>query len=149
MSRREPQAVLVIQRGPLRDFVTSTAAMRQIRAAHPQARITLLTSQLFQPLAKASPYFDTIEAGGDAHGAGEWMALIGRLRAARFERVYDLTAGGAGAIRAGRSRHSYPDRVPGRGRRAGAHAGRAGDSRSCTADRRGVRGQGSDDGEAS
>lgn len=101
MSRREPQAVLVIQRGPLRDFVTSTAAMRQIRAAHPQARITLLTSQLFQPLAKASPYFDTIEAGGDAHGAGEWMALIGRLRAARFERVYDLTAGGAGAIRAG------------------------------------------------
>ena len=47
------------------------------------------------------------------------------------------------------SRHSYPDRVRGRGRRAGAHAGRAGDSRSCTADRRGVRGQGSDDGEAS
>jgi ADP-heptose:LPS heptosyltransferase len=101
MSRREPQAVLVIQRGPLRDFVTSTAAMRQIRAAHPQARITLLTTRLFQPLARAAPYFDAIEADGDARGAGEWMTMIGRLRAARFERVYDLTAGGAGAIRIG------------------------------------------------
>ena len=101
MSRRDPQSVLVIQRGPLRDFVTSTAAMRQIRAAHPRARITLLTTQLFQPLAKAAPYFDAIEAGGDAQGVGEWMTLLARLRAARFERVYDLTAGGAGAIRMG------------------------------------------------
>jgi ADP-heptose:LPS heptosyltransferase len=101
MPRRDPQSVLVIQRGPLRDFVTSTAAMRRIRAAHPQARITLLTTQIFQPLAKASPYFDAIQADGDAPAGGEWMAMIGRLRAARFERVYDLTAGGAGVIRAG------------------------------------------------
>jgi len=90
MTRRDPKAILIIALGPLREFVLAAAAMRQIRAAHPQAQITLLTTQPFQGLAKAAPYFDTVETDGDAHGAGPWLSLIGRLRGARYERIYDL-----------------------------------------------------------
>jgi ADP-heptose:LPS heptosyltransferase len=101
MARRDPKAVLVVAPGALKDFVLAMAAMRQIREAHPQARLTLLTASPFQPLAKASPYFDAVEIDDGASGFGGWMALTARLRAQRFERVYDLSNGAARALRLG------------------------------------------------
>jgi ADP-heptose:LPS heptosyltransferase len=92
MARQDPQKILVIKLSPLREFVLATAAMHQIRAAHPQAHITLLTTLPFESLAKASPYFDAVESDGDAKGLGEWLSLIGRLRGARYGKVYDLQA---------------------------------------------------------
>ena len=91
MSARRPiEKVLVIKLGALGDFVLALAAMRHIRAAHPQARITLLTIPPFEALARASGYFDLIEADGRPERPREWMTMIGRLRAARYDRVYDL-----------------------------------------------------------
>jgi ADP-heptose:LPS heptosyltransferase len=82
--------VLVIKLGDLGGFVQSLGAMKGIREAHPKARITLLTTPPYEALAKCSPYFNAVETDGRPEGAGAWMALIGRLRAAKYDRVYDL-----------------------------------------------------------
>lgn len=88
--KREIKKVLVIQMGPLGDFVRSMAAMKHIREAHPDAHITLLTTPPFETLANASPYVDTVAGDGKPEGFGETFALVGRLRSARYDRVYDL-----------------------------------------------------------
>lgn len=82
--------ILVIKLSALGDFVLALAAMKKIRQAHPKAHITLLTTPPFEALAKASPYFNAVETGGRPADPAEWMALRRRLRAARYDRVYDL-----------------------------------------------------------
>ncbi|MGZ8363380.1 MAG: glycosyltransferase family 9 protein [Caulobacteraceae bacterium] len=82
--------VLVIKFGPSGDFVLSLPAMRRIREAHPRAWITLLTTPQFEALAKSCPYFNAVEADGEMEGVGDTLSLMGRLRRARYERIYDL-----------------------------------------------------------
>lgn len=86
----EPKTVLVIKLSALGDFVLALAAMARIRRAHPAARITLLTTPAFEALARTCPYVDIIDSGGRPEGFKAWMALRKRLRAQRFDRVYDL-----------------------------------------------------------
>ncbi|MCA6227379.1 glycosyltransferase family 9 protein [Phenylobacterium sp.] len=93
----EIRRVLVIKLSALGDFVLALAAMKRIREAHPKAHITLLTTPLFEALARACPYFDEVDAGGKPEGPGEWMALRQRLKAGRFDRVYDLQTSAASA----------------------------------------------------
>ena len=64
--------------------------MKKIREAHKRAHITLLTTPPFEALAKASPYFNAVETDGRPQGLGEWLALRKRLKAAKYDRVYDL-----------------------------------------------------------
>lgn len=82
--------VLVIKLGALGDFVLALAAMKHIRLAHPKARITLLTTPPFEALAQASGYFNAVETDGRPEGLGDWATMIRRLRAAKYNRVYDL-----------------------------------------------------------
>lgn len=86
----EPGRILVIKLSALGDFVLALAAMRRIREAHPQAHITLLTTPPFEALAKASPYVDAVDTGGRPQAPGEWLGLVRRLRAAKYQRIYDL-----------------------------------------------------------
>lgn len=82
--------VLVIKLGALGDFVQALGAMRVVRATHPSARITLLTTEPFEAFAKACPYFDIVEADGrprDIKGRGD---LMKRLKAANYDMVYDF-----------------------------------------------------------
>src|SRR3954462_6397048 len=90
MARREAQRILVIKLSALGDFVLALAAMKKIRQAHPKAHITLLTTPPFEALAKASPYFNAVFTDGRPKGFAEWMALRRRLRAAKYDKVYDL-----------------------------------------------------------
>ncbi len=92
MSRkpRKLARILVIKLGALGDFVQALAAMQHIRAAHPDAHITLLTTPPFEALARASPYFNDVESDGRPDGIGETIEMIRRLRRARYDRVYDL-----------------------------------------------------------
>lgn len=87
---REIKKVLVIKLGALGDFVLALAAMKKIREAHPKAKITLLTTPPFEALAKLSPYFNTVETDGRPGDLGETFAMIGRVRKAGYDRVYDL-----------------------------------------------------------
>ncbi len=82
--------ILVIKLSALGDFVLAFPAFARIRAAHPNAPITLLTTPAFKALAKASPYFDRVWTDGRPAGLGAWLRLVFRIRRARFARVYDL-----------------------------------------------------------
>ena len=86
------QRILVIRLGAFGDFFQSFPAYAAIRAHHPGAHITLLTSAPFVAIARASPWFDEVWSGGRPR----WidipavLRLARRLRGGRFERVYDL-----------------------------------------------------------
>lgn len=87
---REIKRVLVVKTGGLREFVLALTAMRRIRATHRHARVTLLTTPPYESLAKSSRYFHEIETDGAPRGIGEWLALRNRIKAARYDRIYDL-----------------------------------------------------------
>ncbi|MGI9169592.1 MAG: glycosyltransferase family 9 protein [Caulobacteraceae bacterium] len=80
----------MIKLSALGDFVLAFPAFERIRAAHPAAAITLLTTPPFETLATSSPFFDKVETDGRPAGPATWLALVLRLRAARYDRVYDL-----------------------------------------------------------
>ena len=82
--------VLVIKLGALGDFVQAFAAFRQIRLAHAQDEVTLLTTPPYAELARASGLFDRIETDGRPKGLKATLRLFRRLRRARYRRVYDL-----------------------------------------------------------
>jgi ADP-heptose:LPS heptosyltransferase len=82
--------ILVIKLGALGDFVQAFAAFRRIRQAHAGDEITLLTTLPYADLARASGLFDRIETDGRPKGLAATARLFGRLRAARYDRVYDL-----------------------------------------------------------
>lgn len=82
--------LLVIKLGALGDFAQAFGPFAAIRAHHPGAEITLLTTPPFAPLARQAPWFDLVWEDGRPKGLAALWALGRRLRAARFDRVYDL-----------------------------------------------------------
>jgi ADP-heptose:LPS heptosyltransferase len=86
----EYKRILVIKLGALGDFVQALRAMAEIRRAHPQAKITLLTTPAYAELALASGYVDAVDTDGRPKGVLSALALFARLRLGGYERVYDL-----------------------------------------------------------
>jgi len=86
--------ILVMKFGALGDVVQAFAAFTQIRAAHPDAEITFLTTPPYAEFARASVLFDHVETDGRPKGLKASLALFGRLRRARYDRVYDLQTSG-------------------------------------------------------
>jgi len=87
---KRTKSILVIKLSALGDFVMAFPAFARIRAAHVDARITLLTTPPFETLARLSPYFNAVETDGRPTDPGAWLRLVMRLRHAKFDRVYDL-----------------------------------------------------------
>ena len=90
--RGDAARVLVIKLGALGDFVQALAPAAAIRRHHAGARITLLTTAPFAGLAGAAPYFDEVWVDDCPPWwrPGGWLGLRRRLRAGRFDRIYDL-----------------------------------------------------------
>ncbi len=86
--------VLVIKLGALGDFVQSLAAAKVIREYHVGARITLLTTPPFEAFARACPDFDVVEADGRERDPQLVAQMVQRLRAAKYDMVYDLQTSG-------------------------------------------------------
>lgn len=88
--------VLVIKLSALGDFIQATGPMKAIRATHPEARITLLTTPPFEAMARATGWFDEIWTDGRPSWSDlpAVISLIRRIRRARFDRVYDLQTQG-------------------------------------------------------
>ena len=87
-----PERILVIKLSSLGDFVQASGPMMAIRAAHPDAEITLLTTKPYAAMGEATGWFDAVWSDGRP----DWLdfpavwTLLERLRTARFDRVYDL-----------------------------------------------------------
>jgi ADP-heptose:LPS heptosyltransferase len=82
--------VLVVKLGSLGEFIQSLAAAKLIRNYHVGARITLLTTPELKELAEKCPYFDVVDPGGKPAEPQAITQLIARIRAAKYEMVYDL-----------------------------------------------------------
>ncbi|MFT8242623.1 glycosyltransferase family 9 protein [Roseomonas sp. BN140053] len=92
----DPDRILVIKLAALGDVVQAFGPFAAIRAHHPDARITLLTTPPFAELARRAPWFDAVWGFGRPHGA-DWRGLLHlarQLRGGRFRRVYDLQTSG-------------------------------------------------------
>lgn len=85
-------AILVIKLGALGDFVQAMGPFQAIRAHHPEARITLLTTKPYAALAEASPWFDQvwIDDRPKMWQVTRVLKLKRRLISGHFDRVYDL-----------------------------------------------------------
>lgn len=90
------QNILVIKLSALGDFILSIGSMQAIRAHHKNARITLLTTPPFEALARGLGCFDEIwlDSRPAPWKVASWLNLARKLRAARFDRVYDLQRSG-------------------------------------------------------
>lgn len=87
------ERILVIKLGALGDFIQAMGPAQAIRRHHRQARITLLTTAPYVALGEAAPYFDAVWRDTRPSLLRNPMALWrfrSRLRAAGFDRVYDL-----------------------------------------------------------
>lgn len=84
--------VLVIKLAALGDFAQAFGPFAAIRAHHREARITLLTTKPYAPIARLSPWFDEVWEDGrpDWTDIPAVFRLARRLRSAGFDRVYDL-----------------------------------------------------------
>ncbi len=92
--------ILVIKHGALGDIVLATGPFRAIRDAHAGDSITLLTASSFAAFLTPSPYFDDIwiDDRPEFWRVVAWWRLFRRLRAARFDRVYDLQTSDRSAL---------------------------------------------------
>lgn len=124
MSAAAPRRILVIKLGALGDFVLAFGPFAAIRAHHPAARITLLTTPAYASLARRSPWFDAVVVDRRP----SWWHLPAVWRLARtlrgYDFVYDLQTSGRSSryhLLAGRPRwsgiargashpHANPDR---------------------------------------
>ncbi|HRQ64615.1 MAG TPA: hypothetical protein PKZ76_07120, partial [Xanthomonadaceae bacterium] len=85
-------SILVIKLGALGDILLAEGALRDIRAAHRDAHIAVLTRRAFLPLLSRCPWVDAVVADDNAPRwrLDRMWALRRRLRAGGFERIYDL-----------------------------------------------------------
>lgn len=84
--------ILIIKLGALGDFIQALGPMQAIRAHHPDAHITLLTTQPFVALAEKSGHCDEIwiDERPKFYELSKCRALKKRLNEQQFSRVYDL-----------------------------------------------------------
>jgi len=86
------ERILVIKLSALGDFIQATGPMKAIRAAHPEAHVTLLTTRPYTAMGQATGWFDAVWSDGrpDWSDLPAVARLLMRLRGGRFDRVYDL-----------------------------------------------------------
>nr|WP_246463417.1 glycosyltransferase family 9 protein [Nitrospirillum iridis] len=65
-------------------------AFQAIRGRHPRAHITLLTGSAFVGFGQAMPWFDAVWADPRSRSPLAYLRLRARLRAGRFDTIYDL-----------------------------------------------------------
>ncbi|NOX95175.1 MAG: glycosyltransferase family 9 protein [Alphaproteobacteria bacterium] len=92
MLGRKQTNILVIKTDGLAAFVAAEPAFDAIRKAHPDAKISLLTNQGLQRIARASPFFDQVAVMPNLSNVEARKELVKQLKSAKFEAVYDMAA---------------------------------------------------------
>ncbi|WP_053006143.1 glycosyltransferase family 9 protein [Kiloniella spongiae] len=87
-----PKRVLVIKLSAFGDFILSIRSFQAIRAHHPNADITLLTTKPYVALAKTSGCFNSVltDSKPKIYEIPSILKLRKTLRSHKFDRVYDL-----------------------------------------------------------
>ena len=88
--------ILVIKLGALGDVVMATPLLDAIARHHADDRLELLTTPAFAPLFADWPRYQVTSFA--RHGWRNNLAVLGWLRAARFDRIYDLQANDRSAL---------------------------------------------------
>lgn len=86
--------ILIIRLGALGDMILSTGCIKSIRAHHPDAHITLMTTPPYAKLMQACPYVDAIEIDtrpsfAKPYKIKAWRQTLRILRQ-HYSHVYDL-----------------------------------------------------------
>ena len=99
-------SILVIKLGALGNVVLSLGPMAAIRRHHPNATITLLSTEPYASWLAGSPWFDRVWSGGRPTwwDVPALLRLRQRLISGGFRRVYDLQTSG----RSSRYFHLFP-----------------------------------------
>lgn len=86
------ERILVIKLGAFGDVIQAEGALRDIRAHHAGAKISVLTRKPFVKILQRCPWVDSILVDDNAPRwrLDRMLALRQNLRAGGFERVYDL-----------------------------------------------------------
>ncbi|MFQ5984762.1 MAG: glycosyltransferase family 9 protein [Alphaproteobacteria bacterium] len=87
-----PARILVIKLSALGNFALALGPFKAIREHHRGAVITLLTTEPYARFARASGYFDEVwvDSRPSLWRPWCWLKLARRLKAGRYDRVYDL-----------------------------------------------------------
>jgi ADP-heptose:LPS heptosyltransferase len=87
-----PDRILVIRLGALGDLALCIQAFHEIRQAHKDAEIALLTMPAFAGFARRMPWFDRVivDPRPPAIRVDQWLRLVADVRAFGPKRVYDL-----------------------------------------------------------
>jgi len=88
------ERILIIKLGALGDMVQALGPMAAIRAHHPDAHITIMTTRPFADLLKATGYCDGvwIDTKPRWYQFAAWLKLRKRLYEAGFGWIYALPA---------------------------------------------------------
>ncbi len=88
--------ILVIKHSALGDFVLATGPMMAIRAHHPNAHITLLTTKTFAGWGRDCGWFNdvVIDSRPPISQFKQWLDLRADMRGRKFDMVYDLQTSG-------------------------------------------------------
>lgn len=93
-AERSPRSILAVRLQCLGDLVATLPYLRQVREAHPQARLDLLTRDLYAGFANTISWFDHIvylgESWTDVQTLRSLAPLLPRLLLARYDVVLDL-----------------------------------------------------------
>jgi len=92
MAVADHQRILVIKHSALGDFVMALGPFRAIRAHHPDAHITLLTTAPYADLGRGCGWFDAVEVDPKPRILHwrSWLRLRRFIIGGGFDRVYDL-----------------------------------------------------------
>lgn len=84
--------ILVIKLSALGDFIQALGPMKAIRAQHPNAHITLLTTKAYVEFGEECGYFNDVwvDEKPKIFNPSGWVNLSRRLNQTGFDRVYDL-----------------------------------------------------------
>jgi ADP-heptose:LPS heptosyltransferase len=88
----EPKRILVVRYGALGDMIYCFQSYHEIRKAHPDAEITLLTAPAFADFARHMPWFDhvMVDTHPPKHRPDMWLAQALKLWKLNPTRVYEL-----------------------------------------------------------
>jgi len=91
------QNILIIKLRYIGDVLLATPAVRAIKAAQPDVRVTMMVNRGTEDVLSGNPDLDEIVVLDKGSLAAQWQ-LIARLRRRRFDTVIDLTDGDRSAF---------------------------------------------------